>query len=62
MIDDNVQLIDMVKEYFSSSNDVSIELEAHDGLEGMKMIEEKIDCYDAIILDLLCQIKMDFMF
>ena len=42
MIDDNVQLIDMVKEYFSSSNDVSIELEAHDGLEGMKMIEEKI--------------------
>lgn len=53
MIDDNVQLIDMVKEYFSSSSDVSIELEAHDGLEGMKMIEEKIDCYDAIILDLI---------
>ena len=53
MIDDNVQLIDMVKEYFSSSNDVSIELEAHDGLEGMKMIEEKIDCYGAIILDLI---------
>ena len=53
MIDDNVQLIDMVKEYFSSSNDVSIELEAHDGLEGMKMIEEKKDCKDAIIMDLI---------
>lgn len=53
MIDDNVNLINMVKEYFSSSSDVSIELEAHDGLEGMKMIEEKADLYDAIILDLI---------
>ena len=53
MIDDNVQLVNMVKEYFSSNNDVSIVLEAYDGLEGMKMIEEKQDLYDAIILDLI---------
>lgn len=53
MIDDNVQLIDMIKEYFSGSSDVSIVLEAHDGLEGIKTIEEKVNDYDAIILDLI---------
>lgn len=53
MIDDNVNLINMVKEYFKGSNDVSIVLEANDGLQGMKMIEENMDSYDAIILDLI---------
>jgi len=53
MIDDNVSLINMIKEYFEGSNDVSIVLEAYDGLEGIKMIEESQDLYDAIILDLI---------
>lgn len=53
MIDDNVNLINMIKEYFEGSNDVSIVLEAYDGLEGIKMIEESQDLYDAIILDLI---------
>lgn len=52
MIDDNISLIEMIKEYFKSSN-VSIVLEAHDGLEGIKLIEEKQDMYDVIILDLI---------
>jgi two-component system response regulator (stage 0 sporulation protein A) len=53
MIDDNINLIDMVKEYFKGSNDVSIVLEAHDGVEGIKIIEEQQDNYDAIVLDLI---------
>lgn len=53
MIDDNINLINMVKEYFKGSMDVSIVLEAHDGLEGFKIIEEKSDEFDAIILDLI---------
>ena len=53
MIDDNINLINMVKEYFKSSSDVSIVMEAYDGLEGFKMIEENQDKYDAIILDLI---------
>ena len=53
MIDDNINLIDMVKEYFKGSSDVSIELEAYDGLEGIEMIDKKRDSYDAIILDLI---------
>lgn len=52
MIDDNVSLIEMIKEYFSSSN-ISIDLEAHDGVEGIKLIEEKQEIYDLIILDLI---------
>lgn len=53
MIDDNINLINMVKEYFKGSNEVSIVLEAYDGLEGIKIIEEQQDNYDAIILDLI---------
>ncbi len=52
MIDDNVNLIEMIKEYFSGSN-ISIDLEANDGLSGFKMIEESQDLYDVIILDLI---------
>ena len=52
MIDDNVNLIEMIKEYFKSSN-VKVELEAYDGLEGFKLIEEKQDMYDVIVLDLI---------
>lgn len=53
MIDDNINLINMVKEYFKGSNEVSIVLEAYDGVEGIKIIEEQQDNYDAIILDLI---------
>jgi len=52
MIDDNQNLIEMIKEYFKSSN-ISIDLEAYDGLEGIKLVEEKQDLYDVIILDLI---------
>lgn len=54
MIDDNESLVNMVKEYFcSNSSEVSIVLSASDGLEGMKMIEERKDDYDLILLDLI---------
>jgi two-component system response regulator (stage 0 sporulation protein A) len=54
MIDDNENLVNMVKEYFcSNSSDVSIVLTASDGLEGMKVIEDEKDSYDLILLDLI---------
>lgn len=61
MIDDNVNLIDMVKEYFSRSSEVSIVAEAYDGLEGIRMIEEKQADYDVIVLDLIMP-KKDGMY
>jgi two-component system response regulator (stage 0 sporulation protein A) len=53
MIDDNKELINMVKEYFKDDKNISIELEAYDGMEGIKMIEQNQEKYDVILLDLI---------
>ena len=53
MIDDNVKLVDMIEEYFSNNTNVTMSLKAYSGEEGIKLIEDKIDEYDAIILDLI---------
>lgn len=53
MIDDNVQLIEAVKEYFKNNKDIEICFEAHDGEEGIKIIEKEINNYDVILLDLI---------
>ena len=53
MIDDNIELIKMVKEYFSDHASIDISLEAHDGIEGIKLIKENQDDYDVVILDLI---------
>ena len=53
MIDDNVNLINMVKEYFSNHEVIKINYEAHDGAEGINVLEENQDKIDTIILDLI---------
>ena len=53
MIDDNINLVKMVKEYFKSSSDVQVVLSANDGEEGIELIKNKINEYDTIILDLI---------
>jgi len=52
MIDDNINLIKMVKDYFDGS-EINICLEAHDGIQGMRQIENNIERFDLIILDLI---------
>ena len=42
MIDDNKQLVDMVKEYFSSHAVIEVNLVANDGIEGLNVIEPKV--------------------
>ena len=42
-VDDNKNLIEMMKEYFKDSSDIEISLEAHDGSEGLRLIEKKQD-------------------
>ena len=51
MIDDNLQLIEAVKEYFTSSNKIEISASAGDGVEGLEKIQ--IEEYDVIVLDLI---------
>lgn len=53
MIDDNKELIKMVKEYFSDHASIDISLEAHDGVEGMRLIKENQCDYDVVLLDLI---------
>ncbi len=55
MIDDNVELVNMVKEYFSSHavNDIEVVLEAHNGDEGINLIEKRQDEYDLVLLDIV---------
>lgn len=57
MIDDNVQLIEAVKEYFKSHNEIEIALSANDGKEGIEIIENEKSKYDIIILDLIMPVK-----
>ena len=53
IIDDNESLCSMVREYFSSRAGINVVLEAHDGLEGIEVIQNKQSEYDVVILDLI---------
>lgn len=53
MIDDNKELIKMVKEYFSDHASIDISLEAHNGVDGMRLIKENQCDYDVVVLDLI---------
>ena len=53
MVDDNVNLVEMVKEYFSNNPNISLDIVAYDGEEGIKLIEERQKEYDVILLDLI---------
>ena len=35
LIDDNIELVNMIKEYFSSNAKIKVVYEAHDGEEGI---------------------------
>ena len=53
MIDDNVSLINMVKEYFKDHKSITIKEEAHDGEDGLQKIKENLGTIDVILLDLI---------
>ena len=53
MIDDNKQLVDMVKEYFSSHAVIEVNLTAFDGVEGLEVINNHLGEFDLVLLDLI---------
>ena len=53
VIDDNETLVNLIKEYFDSSQDIEVVLDAKDGEEAIKKIEQYQDKFDMIILDLV---------
>jgi two-component system response regulator (stage 0 sporulation protein A) len=53
MIDDNIELISMIKEYFNNHASIEVVLTATDGENGLILAKEKQDLYDVILLDLI---------
>lgn len=53
MIDDNVDLVTMVREYFKNHANIELALSANNGEDGMQLIEKRKDDYDLILLDLV---------
>ena len=51
VIDDNKQLVDMVKQYFSSHAVIEVSDVAYNGNEGLSLLESKT--YDMVLLDLI---------
>lgn len=57
MIDDNIQLIEAVKEYLTNNQNMELVYEAYNGQEGIELIEKEKDHFDIIILDLIMPVK-----
>ena len=53
VIDDNKELIELLKEYYSEQSGVDIVLTAKDGKEGIEKIKNNLDKFDMILLDLI---------
>ncbi len=53
MIDDNVELVKMVKEYFKSHASIDVTMEAYDGVKGTDLMMNHQSEYDVVLLDLI---------
>ena len=53
VIDDNENLVGMVREYFKKNPNIDVVLEANDGNEGIFLIDKKKNEFDVILLDLV---------
>lgn len=52
VVDDNVELVGMIKEYFRSHADIDVVGSAKDGMEGLELVRN-VDYYDILLLDLI---------
>ena len=57
VIDDNVELVKALKEYFKNNESIEVTLTAYNGQEGFDLIFNKQDKYDIIVLDIIMPIK-----
>ena len=53
MVDDNISLVNMIKEYFSSHDSIEISFVANDGMQGIELIEKEMGNFDVLLLDLI---------
>lgn len=53
MVDDNIELISMIKEYFNNHANIEVVMEANDGERAIDLITKCQNDYDVVILDLI---------
>ena len=53
VVDDNLSLVNMIKEYSKDSEKIEVVYEAHDGAEGLKTFENNMNDIDLVLLDLI---------
>lgn len=53
MIDDNLEYVLLLKEYFSEHGKISITCHAQNGIAGIELLKEKQDEIDVVVLDLI---------
>ncbi len=53
VIDDNKNLVDMMREYFQKVPNIDIVLDAKDGSEGITLIDTKQEEFDMVLLDIV---------
>jgi len=53
MVDDNINLVDMVKEYFKNNELIEVKYSAIDGQKGIDLIDKEQNNFDVLILDLI---------
>ena len=53
VVDDNLSLIHMVREYTKSSNSIEVLYEAQDGEQGIRKLRDHINDIDLVLLDLI---------
>lgn len=53
VVDDNVSLVNMIREYAKSNDKITLEYEAHDGEEGLDILLNNKDNIDVVLLDLI---------
>lgn len=51
LVDDNIQLVDMIKEYFSSHAVIEVTDSVNNGIEGLNLVQK--NDYDVVLLDLI---------
>lgn len=53
VVDDNIQLVDMIKEYFSSHAVIEVTNAVYNGKDALSLLEKENDSYNMILLDLI---------
>ena len=53
VVDDNVGMVNVIKEYFASNDLINVAFEAYNGEEAINIIEEHQNEIDMILLDII---------